>query len=277
VATPEEDATESAKGVEETQWTCQATQVASSWTWVDEVESNLTDDSDSVDVDSFLYNKHPFKYPCVRKKPRLGSEAMLASALLVLGVFAAISDTGLKHHIHDGSTWHRRQARGKPTLKLVTRVCHEAYDNLSLRHSRTLGIGVWQQYLADTGASVCIAGVGYARALGIREDNLIPADMTIVSAEDSKIAVFGSALVTLTCNKSGMSIQQVTYICKGTSKALLSLEACVALGLVPRNFPLPGSAWQEPEEVAGAADVSEPEPEPQKVSLCMERLPQRCI
>ena len=184
-----------------------------------------------------------------------------ASVLLVLEISAALTDSGLKHHVHDGVDWHRRWARGKPTLKLVTRVCHEAYDNLSLRRPRTLSIGVRQQYLADTGASVCIAGMGYARAMGIREDDLIPADMTIFSADDSKIAVLGSVLVSLTCDKSGMSTQQVIYICKGTSGALLSLEACVALGLVPRNFPSPGSAWQAPEEVAGAADISESESE----------------
>ena len=51
VNTPEEDATESAQGVKETHWTCQVTQGARSW--AEEVENVSTDDSDSVDVDTY--------------------------------------------------------------------------------------------------------------------------------------------------------------------------------------------------------------------------------
>ena len=81
----------------------------------------------------------------------------------------------------------------------------------------------------------------------------------------------------LACNKSKLSCKQIVYICKGTNGALLSLEACVALWIVPKNFPSPGSAGLTPKEVAGAA-VSDPERKPEqckKRKSCDCRCPYR--
>ena len=95
-----------------------------------------------------------------------------------------------------------------------------------------MGDQVRSKFMADTGASVSIAGMMYARELGVREDDLLKSNLAVSSADGSKIGVLGSILVEL--ESSGSRTKEQIYICRGTKGCLLSLEACILLGLVPR-------------------------------------------
>ena len=103
--------------------------------------------------------------------------------------------------------------------------------------------------MADTGASVSIAGMKYARELGIREDDLLKSNLAVSSADGSKIGVFGSVLVEL--ENAEYKTKEQVYICpcRGTRGCLLSLEACIALGLVSESFlePMPLSKVMQGE------------------------------
>ena len=94
--------------------------------------------------------------------------------------------------------------------------------------------------MADTGASISVAGLDYARQL--REDNLLPTAMSVSSADGSFITVVGTVLVSI--EGAGVATKEQVYICKGTRRCLLSLEACIALGIVPDTFPAPGSSFE---------------------------------
>ena len=95
------------------------------------------------------------------------------------------------------------------------------------------------QHLADTGASICLGGKDYLRSLGLSEEDLTPCDMTVSGADNSSIKVLGALLVELSrgSRPSDSTTKQIMYICEGVFGSLLSLEACVDLGLVEEQFP----------------------------------------
>ena len=67
-----------------------------------------------------------------------------------------------------------------------------SYDEFSFRRPRVLGGGVSQHFMCDTGASISIAGIQFARKLGIREDDLLEVNMAVSSADNSPITVMGA-------------------------------------------------------------------------------------
>ena len=78
------------------------------------------------------------------------------------------------------------------------------------------------------------------RSLGLSEDDLTSCDMSVCGADSTDIKVLGAVLVEFKCKDSPLTSKQVMYICEGVAGALLSLNACIDLGLVPENFPKPG-------------------------------------
>ena len=77
------------------------------------------------------------------------------------------------------------------------------------------------------------------RSLGIGEQDLTPCDMSVCGADSSNINVLGAVLVEFKCKQSPLTSKQVVYVCEEVAGALLSLEACVDLGLVAESFPNP--------------------------------------
>ena len=94
-----------------------------------------------------------------------------------------------------------------------------------------LGDVVKKKFMADTGASITIAGMSFVRELGLREEDLLEPGLVITSADNSGIKVMGVALVRLSTEEA--STLELVYICRGTKGCLLSLEACMALGWCP--------------------------------------------
>ena len=77
------------------------------------------------------------------------------------------------------------------------------------------------------------------RSLGLSEDDLTPCSMSVCSANNANINVLGALLVEFSLgpeNENSIS-KQIVYICDGVTGVLLSLEACVDLGLVKDSFP----------------------------------------
>ena len=172
----------------------------------------------------------------------------------VLGSQEGLKDTKLGHHIHNGGSWVHKKAKGKPMITLRSRVDLPSYDELGLKRPRVMGDQVRSNFMADTGASVSIAGMSYARELGVREDDLLGSNLAVSSADGSRIGVLGSILVEL--ESLGHCTKEQIYICRGTKGCLLSLEACISLDLVPKSFPEPGAATRSRPKVlrCGAAE-----------------------
>ena len=148
----------------------------------------------------------------------------------------------LSHHIYDKNKgWVSQGSKSKPMIMIQARVDLSAYSALQLsppRHPTRVSEG---NHLADTGASICLGGRQFMRSMGLVESDLVPSDMSVCGADSSSIKVLGAVLVEMKCRDSPLVSKQVVYICEGVSGALLSLEACIDLGLVSEKFPHPPS------------------------------------
>ena len=144
------------------------------------------------------------------------------------------------HHVyHRGRGWLKQAARSKPIVRLNSRIDMNAYKSLGLKPPAKQAKVSGGQHLADTEASICLGGKTYLRSLGLSEDDLTPCDMSVRGANNSSIKVLGALLVEFSLgqgNKQPGQVQptskQIVYICEGVVGALLSLEACIDLGLV---------------------------------------------
>jgi hypothetical protein len=149
----------------------------------------------------------------------------------------------LAHHVYDRSKgWLRRAAKQKPMVLVQSRVDFSAYTALQLRPP-SKPVRVSEGYhLKDTGASICLGGKQFMRSLGICEEDLTPCDKSVCGADSSDIKVLGAVLVEFKCKDLSPTSKQVVYVCEGVAGALLSLEACIDLGLVAESFPYPSQA-----------------------------------
>ena len=90
--------------------------------------------------------------------------------------------------------------------------------------------------LADTRASVSMAGVKFMRSIGVSEADLIRCAMRLFGADNSDIMLIGVIPVIITDTVTGRQTRQLVYICHKASSLLLSLEY---LGYVTKNFTAP--------------------------------------
>ena len=114
-----------------------------------------------------------------------------------------------------------------------------SYDELGIRRPRVLSSKVMMQYMVDTGASVSVAGMTFARQLGVREDDLVQTNQVITSADGSQMKVLRVVFVSV--GAMGNLTKEMVYVCRGTRGCLLSLNVCVNLGIVPESFPSLGT------------------------------------
>ena len=109
------------------------------------------------------------------------------------------------------------------------------------------------QGMADTGASVCLAGTMFMRSLGLDVCDLTQCDMRLYGADDKDINMLGVMPLVFTDMLSGIQTRQFVYICEHASTLLLSLEACIDLGYVSENFPVhPSPSSQHPSSPVNA-------------------------
>ena len=137
-------------------------------------------------------------------------------------------------------------------ITIHTSVSLSSYEALGLVRPRVLGSVVKQSFMCDTGASISIAGLQFVRKLGIREEDLLTVDMMVTSADNSPIEVLGAVLVDMMVGEE--TTKEMVYVCRGTKGCLLSLDACVNLGIVPRTFPAPGGSGDRGEVGAGVVN-----------------------
>ena len=144
----------------------------------------------------------------------------------------------MSHHVFiKGKGWMRQAAKSKPMVLITAKVDRPAYTALQVKAPlSTTRISEGYQ-LADTGASICLGGKQFMRSLGLQETDLTPCDMSVCGANNENIKVIGAVLVELGIRESPAVSKQIVYMCDGVAGALLSLEACIDLGLVHENFP----------------------------------------
>ena len=97
----------------------------------------------------------------------------LEEPIVTIGTVSVGQATGrpLSHHFYrQGSGWHRQQAKSKPMVTVkseLDRVSYAAHTVVSPPYEVTRVVE--ERFLADTGASVCLAGTGYMTDMGVRQ------------------------------------------------------------------------------------------------------------
>ena len=90
---------------------------------------------------------------------------------------------------------------------------------------------------ADTGASICVAGITILRKLGVKLWQLKPTSKRIVTATNNEIKCRGWFPAKLSVG--GRTASEPIYVCDNLKRAYLSKSGCIGLGIVHEKFPNP--------------------------------------
>lgn len=177
---------------------------------------------------------------------------------------AALAIT-LDHHVYDEfcDLWERRASDAQP----VVNVCIEAVP------SDTHALGFTTSFvsptspascpaLADTGCQSCLADVSLLRKLGLQDGHLIPVSMQMTAANKQGIKILGALVLRISgTTKSGGTLQtrQIVYFTDSSDRLFLSKQACIALGIISKDFPTIGEV-RKPH--ADGIDSSSSGPQP---------------
>ena len=157
-----------------------------------------------------------------------------------LGLHSVILD----HHLYDNmcNRWSRQFSKAQPFIKLAMSTHKDDYQALGFTMTCP-PTSCTIQGMADTGCQSCLCGLQIIRKLGMSEKDLISVTMRVHAANKQDIGIPGAAIVTL-CGISKTSKQletrQILYITDNTDKLFISREACIALGMISKDFPAIG-------------------------------------
>ncbi len=76
------------------------------------------------------------------------------------------------------------------------------------------------------------------RGLNLRNQDLIPASLTMNSASGNALPIIGAALLRIRSDHSNRETRQMVYFSPLATKLYLSLATCTDLGLISMGFPL---------------------------------------
>jgi hypothetical protein len=152
----------------------------------------------------------------------------------------------LDHHIYDqlSETWIKRSSAPQPYIDLTVSAPAEDYKALGFTLTKT-STPAMLPAMADTGCQSCLAGIRVIHRLGLRKADLIPVTMRMNAANQKGITILGAAILRFSGKDSmgrPLETRQMTYITDNSDKLFISKEACIALGIIPENFPELGSA-----------------------------------
>ena len=147
----------------------------------------------------------------------------------------------LDHHLYDNmcNRWSCQPSKAQPFINLAMSTHKDDYQALGFTMtcppcSCTL------QGMADTGCQSCLCGLQIIRKLGMSEKDLIPVTMRMHAANKQDIKILGAAIVRLCgISKTGKQLQtrQILYVTDNADKLFISREACIALGMISKDFP----------------------------------------
>ena len=130
-----------------------------------------------------------------------------------------------------------------PLITLAIEVSEEDCDKFGHKLPRRKLNSVNRIAVADTGAMAMVAGRELVSGLGLTLSDLIPVNMELSAANNSKLQILGGMFIKVWGRgKHGekISTRQLCYIQDGDNKVYLSRGACESLGLISKLFPLVG-------------------------------------
>ena len=164
-------------------------------------------------------------------------------AIMVVSAIAATTPDAIHHHVYDPNTqsWCQRPAKNKPFVRVHVKVdkTSATAQTLGTRQLNVRTQEVTDRALADSGASVSMAGTKFMRSLGVSEADLTKCALRLYGADNSDIDLIGVIPVIITDTVTGRQTRQLVYVCHNASSLILSLEACEDLGYVKKDFTAP--------------------------------------
>merc|ERR1712082_122135 len=131
-----------------------------------------------------------------------------------LGQVAGVQPEGVKHMRCDKSgTWSVGPVEGHGHVKLQVSICEEVYGELDPPRVPPRSTPGVFSVLADTGAQMCVTGIGVALQLGLKARDLVPCNLRINGANNSGLDVLCAMFVTM--SKDGLRSKQMVYVSRG--------------------------------------------------------------
>lgn len=150
----------------------------------------------------------------------------------------------VKSTTHRSEKEHSNESDHKPTKVGSIRVGHVGSKSRRIPRIRIKcyssdGKDYFGAVLAvpDPGAEGSIAGLEFLRKVGEHENNLLTYDTPIMAANNQNMKSLGCLWITL--EYGGRKTEELIIICPEHDGILLSLSACINLGMIPREYPNP--------------------------------------
>ena len=182
----------------------------------------------------------------------------IAGLVYGMSQIAKINKLKVPHMLHDQLQWTLSHPPPQPFINLQVRVDTKAYRYHNwkppspYRH-RSTEIPV----LADSGCQACCMGPRELNKLGLNEKDLLEVEMKLNGANGSQLRIMGGVFLVISGNDGAGKLwetNQLCYVAEGVEKLLLSKEACVKLGILPKSFPSVGSAIDQRPVVSEVSD-----------------------
>ena len=93
--------------------------------------------------------------------------------------------------------------------------------------------------------------------LGLGEKDLLEVEMKLNGANGSQLRIMGGVFLVISGTDTAGKLyetHQLCYVAEGVEKLLLSKEACVKLGILPKSFPSVGGAVDQRPVVGEISD-----------------------
>ena len=167
----------------------------------------------------------------------------LEEAHLLASHVVSIPLCHLEYVERSDGTWgyQERDAPSSPRLQVNLAIDSNTYQELGLRppsvssppHTETETDGI-----ADTGAQMCICGIGLMARMGVDVSSLLRVKARVTGAtRASKVDIVGGIFLTVTTKQS--STKCLFYVASNVSQTYLSLSALKNLDVVSPYFPEP--------------------------------------
>ena len=169
----------------------------------------------------------------------------------------------LEHHTCNSltNTWVKRASRPQPFIKITVSICQDDYTALG-HPFPVVPKSITAFGMADIGCQSCLTGVNLVKRLGFTKAQLVLVTMKMHAANSRGIKILGAIIAQLsakTKNGERVTTKQIIYITDDSKKLFLSQEACIALQIIPNNFPAIGEAKPHPKSLTVNATINRSE------------------
>ena len=184
---------------------------------------------------------------CRNKAPKvnaINSQAEFVGSIQIANIESQSKSLKMSHkEYNDINGWTATNKNKHPLITVTIDVSLDDYKIFNLKPPGKLLNTINRIAIADTGAMTVVAGMDLVRGLGLGEEDLIPVEIELSAANNSKLSILGGVFLSIGGrDRDGDPIytRQICYIQKDDDNVYLSRSACQSLGMISKNFPTIG-------------------------------------